>query len=151
MPSHYKFGLWDTAVLGLLLSLTDTSRSLRLQTPLASLRPFHLVFPCWVKTQYRSAFLPACLWHQQHGLLGSCTGRPCPPVQVAAGGHSFCCALWSSHLGRAWRLLLIKWMMEFEAAQTNPPRTSGLPLTELIYEGEQHSSFTCPISEALLL
>lgn len=32
----------------------------------------------------------------------------------------------------------------------NTSRISGLPLTALIYEGEQHSSLTCPVSEPLL-
>lgn len=36
------------------------------------------------------------------------------------------------------------------ACLTNTSRISGLSLTVLIYEGQQHSGFTCPISEALL-
>lgn len=93
LPSHYKFGLWDTAVLGLLLSLTDTSCSLRLLTLLTSLLCFHLDFPRWAKpAQLLLCFSPcpslaSAAWTV--GLLRPAT--PVPHVQVAPGGHASCC------------------------------------------------------------
>ena len=103
------------------------------------------------KHHYRFAFLPALLRHQQHGLPGS---HAQPPLQPTCS-RSFCCVIRNFHLGRSWRLLLIK-QIDYDGVWsstgclTNTSGISGLPLTVLICEGEQHSSFTCPVSEALL-
>lgn len=149
MPSHYKFCLWDTAVPGLLLSLTDTSCSLRLLTPLPASRHFHLAFPRRAKTRLSLCFSPC-------PSSASAARIVCHPCAPRAGGCRRSLILLRHTQLSLGEILEVASYKADDGVQssagclTNTSRISGLPLTALIYEGEQHSSLTCPISEALL-
>lgn len=88
---------------------------------------WHCSPPCCVSTltslagpnqhSYCSAFPPALLWHQQHGLLGFCAQPPlCPMCRWLLVVMHPVVSMCSLDFGRSWRLLLIKQRMEFKVA-----------------------------------
>lgn len=88
---------------------------------------WHCSPPCCVSTltslagpnqhSYCSAFPPAPLWHQQHGLLGFCAQPPlCPMCRWLLAVMHPVVSMCSLDFGRSWRLLLIKQRMEFKVA-----------------------------------
>lgn len=152
MPSHYKFGLWDTAVLGLLLSLTDTSCSLRLLTLLA-------VFPPCLPSLHQNTVITLLFSLPFFGISSKDCRAPAPghPCAPRADG-CWCSFILLCHMQLSFGEILE--VASYKADDgvwsstgclTNTSRISRLPLTVLIYEGEQHSSFTCSISRAVLL
>lgn len=73
-------------------------------------------------------------------------GHPCAPH---AGGSPWSCIL-LCQLQLGFREILEIGGQSSSDCLINTSSISGHPLTGLIYEGEQYSSFMCPVSEALL-